>query len=72
MLLEINTQYGQSMYDLCLMTYGTLDRLVKLCDDNNIDNVNYLPRTGETLIYDDSLIVNQQITGFVLATANII
>lgn len=71
MLLEIKSLSGQSMYDLCLMAYGTLGLLVKFCNDNGIENVNTIPGTGVTLIYDDALVVNQQITGIVLATANI-
>lgn len=57
------------MYDLVLMSYGTLDRIVKLCDDNGIDDVNFIPGTGVTLVYDGTLVVNQQITGLNLTTA---
>lgn len=68
MLQEIKTSSGQTMYDLALMTYGTLDRIVKLCDDNGIDNVNYAPTTNQTLFFDDELVVNQQISGVVMST----
>lgn len=68
MLLEIKSLSGQTMYDLCLMSYGTLDLLLKLCTDNNVDNVNYIPGTGQTFIYDSELVVNQQISGIVMAT----
>jgi hypothetical protein len=68
MLQENKASNNQNMYDLCLMSYSTLDSLLKLCDDNGVDNVNYYPTTGQVFIYDDSLIVNQNITGITMAT----
>lgn len=68
MLQGIKSLSSQSIYDLCMMTYGTLDLLVKLCDDNNIEDVNDMPSTGEVFIYDDSLIKNQSISGIVFSS----
>ena len=65
----LTAQAGQSMYDLCLQAYGNLDYLVKLCIDNNIDDVNYSPPAGTQLTYDVLLVVNQAIAGLVPASA---
>jgi len=58
-MLNIYGKYGQSMYDLCLMAYGTLDLFVKFCADNNITDVNYLAKSGDVFIYDQSLVVDE-------------
>lgn len=65
---------GQSLYDVCLNTYGTLDLLLKLIMDNNIENINVYPYSGQSFSYDPSLIVNQttstiaQLSGIKYAT----
>lgn len=53
-----NSDSGQSMLDVCLSVYGTLDYLYKLIADNNISGVDYEPTTGQLFVYDDSLTVN--------------
>lgn len=53
-----NSVNGQSMLDVCLSVYGTLDYLYKLIIDNNISGVDYEPTTGQVFVYDDSLTVN--------------
>ena len=50
---------GQSMYDICLITYGTLDYLVKLANDNGITDLNNSSLTGIAFSYDNALIVNE-------------
>ena len=52
---------GQSIYDVCLNTYGTLDYLFKIMQDNNFLNLNTPVFSGQTFTWDDSLIVNQAI-----------
>ena len=52
----IVSQSGQSMYDICLQGYQTLDNLVKLCTDNGILNLNYAPENPEQFTIDDTLI----------------
>ena len=37
-MLKFNSIAGQSIWDVCLNTYGTLDNMVKLLQDNDIDN----------------------------------
>ena len=53
------SQDGQSIYDVCLNTYGTLNLLVKLITDNNFPNVDNYPVTRSAFQYDDTLTVNQ-------------
>lgn len=53
---------GQSIYDVCLMTYGTLDRLFKLIGDNNFGSVNNYPFVGQSFTWDDTLIFNDQVS----------
>jgi hypothetical protein len=62
---------GQSLYDICLNTYGTLDYIVKLILDNNISGLSYVPVSGQQFVYDTSLVYDQQITqlNYVYATS---
>ena len=53
-----NSVNGQSILDVCLSVYGTLDYLYKLITDNNISGVDYVPTTGQLFIFDNSLTVN--------------
>ena len=59
MLQNYNASNGQSNYDVCCNTYGTLDLLVKLLIDSGVDNVDQTPVTGQQFVYDDQLIVDQ-------------
>lgn len=49
---------GQSVYDICLNCYGTLDLLYKLLKDSGIDSVNIIPYSGQKFTYDDSLVID--------------
>jgi hypothetical protein len=49
---------NSTIYDVCLNTYGTLDKLVKLMTDNNHDGVNTNPVNGQEFIYDETQSVN--------------
>lgn len=53
--------YGQSIFDVCLNCYGSLDLLYKLIQDSNVDSVNEIPRSGQVYTYDDSLVVDQNV-----------
>lgn len=61
---------GQSLYDICLNVYGSLDYLLKLMLDNNITALSYMPLSGQQFVYDTTLVANQQITqlNYVYAT----
>lgn len=59
MLKKYKAIEGQSLLDVCLQTYGTLDLLIKLLQDSGVDNVNVKPKSQQVFIYDDILIFNQ-------------
>lgn len=50
---------GQSIFDVCMQTYGTLDYLYKLLQDNGIDSVDVPVIGGQTFLWDDSLVLDQ-------------
>jgi hypothetical protein len=52
---------GQSIYDVCLNTYGTLDNLFRLLQDNAFVSLNISPYSGQPFIWDDSLVFSQAI-----------
>lgn len=52
---------GQSIYDVCLQTYGSLDFLFKLMQDNSIAGLNVGVLSGQSFIWDETLVVNQQL-----------
>ena len=58
MLSEYKANSGQSLIDVCLNTYGTTDYIYKLIQDSGIDNLDYVPVTGDVFKYDISLTVN--------------
>lgn len=62
MLRSYKAIEGQSLLDVCLQTYGTLDLLIKLMQDSGIDNVNVKPKSQQVFIYDDTLVFNQGVT----------
>jgi hypothetical protein len=47
---------NSTIYDVCLNTYGTLNLLVKLMDDNSFPGVDTYPQHGQVFVYDDSLV----------------
>lgn len=58
MLKEFEAVSGQLLKDVCLNTYGTLDQLVKLAKDNNIDDLQYKCKTGDVFTFDTDLVQN--------------
>lgn len=56
--LQYTARPGQSIYDICLQTYGTLDLLIKLCIDNDISGVEDEFTIGKIFTFDSSLIFN--------------
>lgn len=60
-MIDFNAVDGQSLYDVCLNTYGSLDFMYKLLQDNGIRNVKDDVVTGQIFTWDDSLVINQQI-----------
>jgi hypothetical protein len=47
---------SSTIYDVCLNTYGTLNRLAKLMDDNNHPGVDVYPVAGQVFLYDENLV----------------
>lgn len=54
-----NAIAGQSIYDVCLQTYGSLDYLYKLMQDNGIPGLNENVSSRQPFAWDDSLVVDQ-------------
>ena len=59
---------GQSIYDVCLQTYGSLDYLYKLMQDNEIAGLNESVLSGQPFAWDDNLVLDQQINAAFSAT----
>jgi len=64
---------GQSIYDLCLQSYGTLDLLIKFCVDNSVTDMAFIPQQvnyqydttlvkyeGNINIYNTVFVVNRR------------
>jgi hypothetical protein len=67
-----NAQDGQSVLDVVLNTYGTMDKLVKLMQDNAIPGVLSKPVTAQKFLFDDTQIANQALrTTWVVGNAPI-
>lgn len=52
---------GQTLSDICLNTYGSMDYYYKLLQDNNIENADVVPVTGQLFEWDETLIVDTNI-----------
>lgn len=52
---------GQSLFDVCLNTYGSLDFMYKLLQDNAVASVKDEVATGQAFSWDDSQVINQQV-----------
>lgn len=50
---------GQSLQDICLITYGSLDFIVKLANDNSINDLCATSLSGIAFTYDNTLVVSQ-------------
>lgn len=51
---------GQTIYDVCLNTYQTLDQLYKLVNDNSFGSVDNMVISGSAFVWDDTLVLNGQ------------
>jgi hypothetical protein len=69
MLKNYNAINGQSIFDVCLNTYGTLDLLIKqLVDSGAGQGIDDVPVSGQVYVYDDSLVVDQAVNQAFLLT----
>lgn len=53
---------GQSNYDICLKSYGSLDKIVQLCRENNISDINIVEK--KVYNYNEKQIVDKSIVGY--------
>jgi hypothetical protein len=58
-MLQYKAVEGQNLLDICLNTYGSLDFMIKLLQDNDIDNINVSPISGQLFTWDETLTVDQ-------------
>jgi hypothetical protein len=67
---------GQSLPDVCMNTYGSMDYYFKLLQDNGITDADSLPSTNFPFLWDNTLVVDAQnqrtidLTDLKFATAN--
>lgn len=48
---------GSTIFDVCLNTYGTLNRIVKLMDDSgHAGGITAYPTAGQVFLYDENLV----------------
>jgi hypothetical protein len=66
--MNYKAKIGQSIYDICLQTYGSLDHFIngestlfKLIRENNIGSVNESGFAGKIFIFDASLIIDNSV-----------
>jgi hypothetical protein len=56
-----NAISGQTLADVCMNTYGSMDYFYKLLQDNRIANANAIPYTGQPFVWDETLVVDAMI-----------
>lgn len=52
---------GQSLYDICLNTYGSLDFLRKMILDSSVESIDVAPYSGQVFYFDPELVVDQAV-----------
>ena len=66
---------GQSLFDVCLNTYGSLDYMYKLIQDSGVENINQQVKTQDQFTWNSALVVDQAVnkvttlSGVIFATA---
>jgi len=58
---QYKSRNGQSLQDVCLSTYGSLDYIYRLIQDSGIDNIDYVPKTNDIFYYDINIVVNSTV-----------
>ncbi len=64
----ITATNGQSIYDLCLMTYGDLGMIYKFMQENNIDSLNNTNLSGKVFTFNTALVSDTQVYNNIKAT----
>lgn len=52
---------GQSLADICMNTYGSMDYFYKLLQDNNVESADFIPYSGQLFVWDETLVVDANI-----------
>jgi hypothetical protein len=60
---QYNAVDGQSIFDVCLQTYGSMDFLYKLVGDNAFPDINTNPFSNQAFSFDPDLLVDQVLGG---------
>jgi hypothetical protein len=59
--MNYNGINGQTLLDVCLNTYGSLDYFYKLLQDSSVANADQQVYTGQPFTWDETLVVDAQI-----------
>lgn len=60
---------GQSLFDLNMQVYGSLDNLVAFCIGNGLSSLNYIPLVPKTFSYNTNLVSDGKTNNYVYVTA---
>ena len=52
---------GQSIFDVCLNTYGNLDNVAKLAKDSGLSSLNSTIKTGTVFQVDETILLNDNV-----------
>ncbi len=58
---------GQSNVDLVLQSYGSIDKLIQLCIDNNVNSVTIVEKIKYNV--DENSVVNRSVIGYKYVTS---
>ena len=67
---QYNCVNGQSLSDVCLNTYGTMNKYVKLLNDNGL-SPNDVPNTGQIIMWDETQVLDQSTQSVINANKTI-
>lgn len=56
MTVNYKAQNGQSIFDVCLMTYGTIDKIITLVKDSLLNSISDESLAGKTFPFESLLI----------------
>ena len=62
---NIKTLQGQSIYDICLQSYGSLDLMNKLLKDNNIYNLDSTDISMRNINFDETKVIDKYILDYI-------
>lgn len=72
MLKTFIAQTGQNIYDVALMTYGTLDKIVQLVQDSDLDSLNNEAVALKEFPFDTDEVSDQSFYNKTATTTNVI